>query len=298
MIKIKYLGFDYGWPDFRKSNPISKSLEDKHLDVDDINEAQIIVIGSFLSIHEFNSILNYSGKKILYLSEPVNNLQPCFFSSFIFKNKIYDVVTGCITNDLEKNWFKHSLYRISFTFNENIFNDVNRYVKETSLDKNYCALVNRHDWGDCRVKIYNRLIKYGKVDCPGVLLNNMSNEHVNRVGIPKFLNDYKFYICCENFGNSHPGYITEKLMGCCLGGAIPIYYGSLDRDDKEIFNEDRILFVDLNNLDGLENKVLELVNNREKFEQFYRQDVFKENAYEKLMAMDDNLKRMLKHIGF
>ncbi len=294
MFRIKYIGFDNGWPDFKVNNPIIRALTEKDITVNKTEEANTIVIGSFLTLEEFNEILNFRGKRILYLSEPIENLQSCYYCWILFKNKMYDAVTGCIIQNRMNKWYKHSLYRISFDYsNPQIFEVANRFVKESSLEKNYCALINRHDWGNCRVKIHDQIKKYGRIDCPGALLNNMRNEYVNRLGIPAFLKDYLFYICCENFGNSHPGYITEKLMGCCLGGAIPIYYGKLDEHDREIFNEERILFVDLENLDALEEKVKNLMENPELLEKFYRQDVFKKDAYRKLMEMDKNIVEMV-----
>jgi hypothetical protein len=297
MLKIKYIGFDNGWPDFKKNNPIIKALNDSDQSEENINEANVAVIGSFITIEEFNQVLNFKGKKILYISEPIRHLQSCYFSRFLFENRMFDATTGCIIDKRELNWYKHSLYRISFDFSDPmIFENVNRFVRECPLEKKFCALINRHDWGNCRVRIHERMSRYGRVDCPGALLNNMGNEEVNRGGIPAFLKNYLFYICCENFGNSHPGYVTEKLMSAALGGAIPIYYGKLDDHDRDIFNADRILIVDMDDLDGLERRVSALLNDPEELERFYRQDVFRPEAYRRLMDMDNNIVEMVRDI--
>jgi hypothetical protein len=103
---------------------------------------------------------------------------------------------------------------------------------------------------------------------------------VNRIGNPEYIKHFIFNICPENFGASHSGYITEKLMNACLGGAIPIYYGDLDKLDERIFNKARILFVNPNNLMGLYNSLKELMSDSTKLVAFYKQDVFMHGAYE------------------
>ena len=48
----------------------------------------------------------------------------------------------------------------------------------------------------------------------------------------------------ENYDNdTYNGYITEKLMDCCLGGAIPIYAGWFDEYDAQIFNKTELYFI-------------------------------------------------------
>jgi hypothetical protein len=69
-------------------------------------------------------------------------------------------------------------------------------------------------------------------------------------------------------------------MNACLGGAIPIYYGDLDKLDERVFNKNRILFVDPNKLMGLYNAVKELLSDSTKLVEFYKQDVFMPGAYE------------------
>ena len=49
------------------------------------------------------------------------------------------------------------------------------------------------------------------------------------------------------------GYVTEKIMDCCISGCIPIYCGKLDNIDKNIFNIKRILFYESDNELSLNN---------------------------------------------
>ena len=85
---------------------------------------------------------------------------------------------------------------------------------------------------------------------------------------------FKFNICPENYSTSIKGYITmnlskqswdkelfsgtlveentEKIMNCCLVGAIPIYFGSFNDIYSKIFNKNRILFYNPDDIDSIE----------------------------------------------
>jgi hypothetical protein len=138
------------------------------------------------------------------------------------------------------------------------------------------------------------LSKYMHVVCPGRLENNCSSEEVDRIGTPEYIKNFIFNICSENFPDSHPGYITEKLMNCCLGGAIPIYFGNLDEIDQRIFNNERILFLNANNVEEVAKRVMQLCLNQELIEQFYRQPAFKDTAEEALKEIGDGVRTFFK----
>jgi hypothetical protein len=134
------------------------------------------------------------------------------------------------------------------------------------------------------------------VVCPGRLANNCSSEEVDRLGTSEYIKKFIFNICSENFADSHPGYITEKLMNCCLGGAIPIYFGNLDEIDQRIFNKERILFLNANNTEEVAKRVMQLCLNRELMEQFYRQPVFRDTAEEAVKSIGDGVKTFFKDL--
>ncbi len=127
----------------------------------------------------------------------------------------------------------------------------------------------------------------GEIVCPGKLHNNCSNEELNAIGNVEYIKKFLFNICSENFGADHPGYVTEKIMNACLGGAIPIYYGELDAIDEKIFNRERIIFIN-EETEGAMKKVESLCMNEDELIKHYRQPVFCEGAYEEIMAMDAN----------
>jgi hypothetical protein len=230
----------------------------------------------------------------MYVAEPLLNLPFCSIAAQIFRQKKYNAVIGCISNQGNThNWIKYPLYRYAVKFTQNSFAETNQYV--LSIDatdiktKTFCTLINRHDWGNTRTPIYEKLAQIGKIACPGILFNNCSNEELNRIGNIEYIKKFIFNICCENFGNDHPGYVTEKLMNACLGGAIPIYFGELDEIDKKIFNVNRIMFLNKDNTDEIADRVKFLYENLDALEQFYRQPVFCAGAYEEMLAMDANV---------
>jgi hypothetical protein len=297
-LRIKYLGFDFGWPTFKRTSIITRLLKDGDTIVDDINDSNVLVIGTFISLDDLNMILNYKHKRILYVSEPIQRIYFAKLFNFLFENNLYDYALGSIANK-ENKWYKYPIYMDVFDlYGLDIYEKMNDYVKTVDIrQKRFCSLISRHDLGNCRIKVYNMLKNYGEIDCPGQLLNNMSNEMLDRIGIPEFIKGYIFNICNENFGESHPGYITEKLMNCCLGGAIPIYYGKLDEIDKQIFNTNRILIIEnIDDLNELEKTITIFCQNFDILEKFYRQPMFVSTAKDVLVNMKNYPLSMMNNL--
>jgi hypothetical protein len=110
------------------------------------------------------------------------------------------------------------------------------------------------------------------------------------------LKQFVFNICSENFGECHPGYITEKLMNCCLGGAIPIYFGNLDDIDQRVFNKDRILFLNEGNTTEVAGRIFTMCKNPQLLESFYRQPVFQDTAEEAIRDVGEGVKTFFKSL--
>lgn len=262
------------------------------------NEPEILFIGSFVKDNEIDYIRNFDGIKILYITEPID---VCYINTYeLFKNNIFDIVFGCISNDIEKNYFKYPLY-IMYSYDYYLnkkYADINEKILNENLEqKKFCTLINTHDRFKTRSEIYNLLKNINDIDCPSILFNNMSNQELNSIGNIKFINKYLFNLCPENTKCEFNGYITEKLMNCCLSGSIPIYYGSFDKIDEKIFNKDRIIFFDpyeQESIDKASKYVEELFNNKEKLNDFYKQKVFNDEAYDTINNMEMNLMDNLK----
>jgi hypothetical protein len=291
-ITLGYIGFSLN-PGFPDTDIVTRFFKDGDRVSTNLSEINVLIIGDFLTEKELELIQSYKRLRILYVAEPILNLPMCSIAGQIFRENKYTAVIGCISNRGDtRNWVKYPIYRYAVKFTKDSFEEMNQYV--ASIDaaeintKAFCTLINRHDWGNTRTPIYERLKNVSIIACPGKLFNNCSNEELNQMGNIEYIKKFIFNICSENFGNDHPGYVTEKLMNACLGGAIPIYYGELDEIDKKIFNVDRILFLNKDNTDEIGDRVKFLYENLDALEQFYRQPVFCAGAYEEMLAMDAN----------
>jgi len=293
-VRLFHIGFEYGNPQFPTTNILSQHFshpEDKI--VFDIHESNVMVIGNFVQPTDIQMILDFKGPKILYVGEPIGKFIFSQVFDELFAKNMYDYAIGSIANEPGK-WIKYPIY-----YNKTIdFKKANAFISTTRLeDKQLCTLISRHDHGNTRLPIMNELSKYMHVVCPGKLANNCSSEEVDRIGTPEYIKQFIFNICSENFGECHPGYITEKLINCCLGGAIPIYFGNLDEIDQRIFNKDRILFLNEHNVEEVAKRVMQLCLNPELIEQFYRQPAFLDTAEDALKSIGDGVKMFFNKLG-
>jgi len=236
--------------------------------------------------------MGFNGPRILYVGEPIGKFGFTRLSDQIFANNMYDFAIGCIANKPGK-WIKYPIYATMTTQ----FKETNAFVSTSPLErKKMCALINRHDPGNTRLPILRELSNFMHVVCPGRLANNCSNEEVDRLGTSEYLKQFIFNICSENFGECHPGYITEKLMNCCMGGAIPIYFGKLDDIDQRIFNKDRILFLNEGNTTEVAGRIFNMCKNPQLIESFYRQPVFQDTAEETVRYVGEGVTTFFKSL--
>jgi hypothetical protein len=289
-IRMFHIGFEYGNPGFPKTNILSQHFsnsEDKI--VFDIHESNILVIGNFVCPDDIPAIVHYKGTKVLYVGEPIGKFGFSHIFDEIFEKNLYDYAIGCIANKPGK-WIKYPFYANMKTN----FKEVNSYIANTREKKNFCTLISRHDHGNTRLPILRELSKFMHVVCPGRLANNSSSEEVDRIGVSEYIKHFVFNICSENFGECHPGYITEKLMNCCIGGAIPIYFGNLDEIDARVFNKDRILFLNDGNVQEVAHRIFNMLKYPELLELFYRQPAFQDTAEEAVEEIREGVKTFFK----
>ena len=83
------------------------------------------------------------------------------------------------------------------------------------------------------------------VDCPGATGKNVPDIERGWPAKRDFIAKSLFNLCPEN--SMGPSYTTEKLMGACLAGCIPVYWGYTGPLDRRIFNFSRILKFDNEN---------------------------------------------------
>ena len=261
-------------------------------------KSNLLISGSFINFSTEKNIRSFKGKKILFITEPIAEVMKNTYN--LYNSKAFDYVCGCINNDGATH-IKYPLYLLYHNFMDpTVYINANNYTKTTNISvKKFACLINRHDRGHTRSGIYKALndLKSGTIVCPGKLYNNCSNVTLDKIGKEKYMQDYLFNICPENYNTLVPGYVTEKLLQACLSGAIPIYYGKLDDIDKKIFNLNRIIIFDPFNkksINDTANFIKELMSNKTKLELYYRQNPFCDTAHETAMMMHNNFVNLLK----
>jgi hypothetical protein len=276
-------GFNY------EDNYFTQRFLKNHSFTYDKNNIDLLFVGSFVNENEYNMIKTLNCIKVMYVSEPING-----FALQLVRENVFNSILGSVNNNQTTNRYKFPLYLLYFNYRDNsIFTQTNEYVKTCNINqKNYCCLINRHDNCFTRTNVYNLIKNLGHVTCPSNLLRNTSSDELDSIGNVEYIKKFKFNICPENCIPELDGYITEKLLNCCLGGAIPIFCGWFDNIDEKIFNKNRILFFrpyDIDSIEKVYNKVKELIEDEQKFNDFYRQDVFMNTAYETCMSSENDV---------
>jgi len=274
--------------------------KNKILVVDNINECDILVVGNFINMNEYNIVNSFTKPKIYLITEPVGPWYDIGWK--LLRDNTFNCLSGTVSNGIlngnnkSVQCIKFPLYVDSkdYVDTKNSLEKVNEWVKDSVNEyyithKNFCCLINRHDAGKTRTAIALAMNSINKIHCPSILFNNCSNEELERIGNVEYIKKFIYNICPENFNNCpFKGYITEKLMNACLGGAIPIYTGSFDEIDAKIFNPKRILFYDQNKPETIEEivKTVKLFQNEpELLKRFYSQPVFLPSAADTIEEM-------------
>ena len=190
-INISILNF---WNGFKNNdNFILNLLKDSNINyTDNIEECNLLISGPFIDKNTFNLIKHNKCKKYLFITEPIekhSNYKYCFQ---LYKEKYFEGIIGCINNNFSKNFIKYPLYLLYL--NKNALNIINQYVKNCDLNKEFCTLINTHDNWNTRKPLYEKLKNIGHITCPSNLLNNCSNEELNKLGNPTYINKFLFNI--------------------------------------------------------------------------------------------------------
>ena len=144
----------------------------------------VLFVGSFIEKHNIQSIINFNGIKILYLTEPLFELYPITYLMYIGGH--FDMTFGSIDDNKTNNSIKFTYYIHRTMANgeeskvnnpseidKNLFNSINKKVMHENLvSKKFCTMICRHDMGKTRTCAYDVLAIYDKIDCPSVFKNN------------------------------------------------------------------------------------------------------------------------------
>lgn len=160
-------------------------------------------------------------------------------------------------------------------------------------------------------------MKYKKVDCYGPVLNNTkvpdrliekykykntsleyalkTNRHTWATNAfllnQELFRDYKFVICFENTYNDD--YITEKLPNVMMANSIGIYRGA--KNIGEFFNTKSFInYDDFENEEDIIEKIIELDNDDEKYQEMLKEPFFKGNKLpSRIKTIKEDLEKFL-----
>lgn len=141
-----------------------------------------------------------------------------------------------------------------------------------------------------RVKIFEKLSQYKKVDSGGKYKNNIGAPIDNKFSFDSLR---KFTICCEN--SSHSGYTTEKLYQAFASGAVPIYWG--DPDVSKVFNKRAFInALDYKSIDEVVDRIIAIDNDAELYLELIAQPIFVNPSEETFEFQHVQLQRFLVRI--
>jgi len=171
-------------------------------------------------------------------------------------------------------------------------NRIEQAVKINSYKK-FCTFICRNDYNGDRLFFFNLINRIGIVDCPSQFQHNdetLKDLYNNNKLL--YLSQYKFNLCPEN--SNYEGYVTEKIFDSVSAGCLPIYWGSNNKPEPNILNQNRILFLSLNNENlDIVNEISSLNKNDKKFASFSNQPVFTKEAPEIIFEYFKNLETKL-----
>lgn len=162
-------------------------------------------------------------------------------------------------------------------------------------ERKFCAFLCSHgDKG--RKRIYEDLSTIDKVDSAGRWLHNDDSLKLSfNDDKVSWLKNYRFNLTPENSNAS--GYVTEKLFEAIQGGCVPIYWGSDNEPDINVFNSDAIIFFKMNedNTD-IVNFVSSLNIDEKKYLEFSCQNRFVDGAEDVIWDYFELLEKRLMEI--
>ncbi len=153
-----------------------------------------------------------------------------------------------------------------------LFDDVRLYESDrrasTPLPEGFCNFLYSNPGPRERVRFFELLNSYKKVDAGGRVRNNLGYRVSDKM---HFLSQYRFSIAFEN--GSYPGYVTEKIFQPLIAGSIPIYWGANDIEKE--FNAEAFInchrYADFNEV---VDRIRDLEAHPERIQQMREQPIF------------------------
>lgn len=265
-VKIKYVDF---WKGFNPDDfYIHQALKEKY-NVSLSNDPDILIYSCFGNRHR-----KYHCTKLFYTGE---NIIPNFNEC--------DYAIGFCYMEFEDRYFRSPNYLMERKY----FNNLMQINKDKKIKKDkFCIMINSNPSAMERIKIFNEISKYKRVDSGGKTLNNIGYRVKDKIKESK---KYKFSIAVENSKSS--GYCTEKIVDAFASNTIPIYYG--DPNVFKIFNKKAFVYIeDINQIDAAIEEIKRIDNNDKLYEKYLREKKLVNKKY--IIEEQSKLKKFLYNI--
>lgn len=258
---------------------------------------------SFCSVFGKRDVLEkVDGLRVFFSGENVHNSPYDEYSDYLLKDKTTSLGLGfeCFENERYRRFPLWILYMFDpeSTYKDVVVRCNELRYPEISEKTRFCSMVASHDWNGLRKVMVTRLNGVSPVSCAGRYLHNddslkkdYSDDKI------AYLKAFYFNICPEN-SNSW-GYVTEKVFEAIDAGCIPVYWGSYNKPEQGILNEDAILFwqMDQDN-QNLIDRVSHLYTSPAEMDDFLHQPRLMEGAedfvWEMIEGLDSAISRLIK----
>ena len=159
-------------------------------------------------------------------------------------------------------------------------------------DRNkFAAMIARYDWENTRSQICKALESVGEICCPSrVLHNDDIMKTVYQDDKQAYLRQFCFNVCPEN--SNWPGYVTEKVFDSISAGCIPIYWGSDNKPEPNVLNQNALILWDFDedNTDNIA-KIGDLWNNKNSLLEVLHQPRLVDGAEDVILAYFSRLEK-------
>lgn len=223
--------------------------------------------------------------KILISGEPYDNLED--FNLFITT-----IIIDNIPNNKKYIYYPYLYYSLNehkYSINQSDY---------FNTKKKFCAYMYSREF-EHRIKYFNLISQYKKVDALGRCCNNINIENTrsvyndnityNDIAV-KIYCDYKFVLAIEN--TFAKGYFTEKLINPIIANSIPIYWGH-----DYVFNyinKKRVIYInDFENDEDLLEYIKNIDNNEDEYNKIINENIYIKYNDEIIENLNENIKKSL-----
>ena len=206
-------------------------------DKPDLKVGMFSVFGDRSIINETNCDIN-----IFYSAENLKSEAYRKYSDFLLMEKKIDLSIGFEYFDDERycrfpNWMD-----VLFVKQEEVNSICQRLRFPNIQDKTkFAACIASHNGQGLRDEIIDGLEMVSKVCCAGKYRHNDDSLLLefsdNKM---EYLKQFIFNVCPEN-ANAY-GYVTEKIAQAIWSGCVPVYWGSYNYPEPNVFNREAIIF--------------------------------------------------------